>query len=107
MYKKYKLESAMPGDPPLHFEWDIETGDIRGPGAPLVQREVSRALAQGNVAGMPFPTVFAIGDPLHNLSEMAAILGNFWLLDGELKAAYPRAGDVDDAPGSALDLPPL
>ncbi len=50
MFKKYTLESAMPGDPPLEFEWDIETGEIKGAGARLVQREVGRAVAQGSRA---------------------------------------------------------
>lgn len=102
MYRKFTLQPQTPHDVELAFEWDTESGDLRGAGAEIVRNMCARALQIGHVNGHPYPTPFDIADPLHRPAEMAVLLGQFWQLDDELQQAYPKA--EPDAPSGDTDL---
>lgn len=75
---------------PLHLIWDTETGALSGSGAARVQQMIEMHLAVGSVPTHPCPSSIDIADPLHNMTEMAAILGNEWKLPKVLRSRYPK-----------------
>ena len=89
MFRKYLLEPFDRRDRPLEFAWDQETGSLRGKDAERVHEMTQNALATGSIVSHPFPTSYDIRDPLHNISEMAVLLGQFWRLPEDLAAAHP------------------
>jgi hypothetical protein len=98
MFRKYTLQPAIWHRKPLEFEWDAESGQVRGPDSSTVLHLVSIAVKNGGLTGHPYPTEFTITDPLHNISEMAVVFGNDWLLSPDLAKAYPSAPQDDDLP---------
>lgn len=98
MFRKYTLQPAVWHQEPLEFEWDAESGEVRGTGAGKVLSLVVSAVKEGNIIGHPYPTSFEISDPLHNAGEMAVLLGNDWQLPADLNAAYPNAEGEYDVP---------
>lgn len=98
MYRKFILQPQTSHDVELAFEWDSESGDLRGAGAEIVRNMCERALQIGHVNGHPYPTPFSIEDPLRRPAEMAVLLGQFWQLDAELRQEYPKV-DRDPAAG--------
>ena len=94
MFRKYSLKPAVWHRKPLVFEWDADTGEVRGPGAETVLGIVASAVKEGGVVGHPYPTSYDITDPLHNATEMAVLLGQDWMLSGDL--SYPEAEADDD-----------
>lgn len=113
MFHKFTLQPAVWHQKPLEFEWDAESGEIKGTGASTVRVLVASALENGEAVGHPYPTTFSISDPLHDAAEMAVLLGNDWILSGALMAAYPKSEDNDeppvyiDASGKAHQVEPL
>jgi hypothetical protein len=103
MYRKFTLQPQTPHDVELVFEWDPDSGDLRGAGAEIVRNMCQRALQIGHVNGHPYPTPFDIADPLRNSAEMAVILGQHWQLDEWLQQEYPQAEAADDAGDPDLD----
>lgn len=101
MFRSYRLKPQTEHEVELVFEWDPESGELRGPGADVVRNMCERALQIGHVNGHPYPTPFSIEDPLRRPAEMAVLLGQFWQLDAELQQEYPKverdtaAGDQD------------
>lgn len=89
MFRSYTLQPATAHDKPLEFDWNPETGEIRGKSADLVSAMCRQATKEGWVTGHPYPTEHAITDPLRKPEEMAVVLGQYWQLEGELQAAYP------------------
>ena len=97
--KRYTLQPLNGIGAPLEFVWNSDTGEVRGPDADYVRSIAADALERGVVTGYPYPTSYAITDPLRTPSEMAIILGNLWLLPEDLASVYPEAPPADDAPG--------
>lgn len=95
MYREYKLKPAVWHEKPLEFAWDQDSGELRGRDAARVLDLVAVAVKDGGVVTHPYPTTYAIRDPLHSPTEMAAVLGQFWLLTDDLMAALP-GHDEDD-----------
>ena len=89
MLRKYFLEAAVWHETPLEFEWDEETGELRGRDAKRVGELVAKITALGEIVSHPYPTSYDIRDPLHSRQEMAVILGSFWRLPADLAEAYP------------------
>ncbi len=98
MFRKYTLQPAAWHQKPLEFEWDAESGEVRGRDADKVLGLVVSAVKEGCVVGHPQPTNHEISDPLHNTGEMAVLLGNDWILADDLASAYPKANEEDDIP---------
>lgn len=96
MFRKYILKPAVWHRKQLEFEWDPESGEVRGPGADLVTSMAASAVKEGSVTGHPYPTSYDITDPLHNISEMAVLLGQDWMLSEYLASAYPAEEEADD-----------
>ncbi len=95
MYLEYNLKPAVWHEKPLEFSWDPEAGELRGRDAARVRDLAANAAKDGEVVTHPYPTTYAIRDPLHSPAEMAAILGQFWLLPSDLLAAL-HDQDEDD-----------
>lgn len=96
MFRSYHLDPLGPGDGPLVFEWDPDTGDVRGRDAEEVRKLAAAAEEAGVVTGLPYPSAHEIRDPLNSAAELAVVLGTRWRLPGDLARAYPAP------PGSAL-----
>lgn len=95
MYHKHTLKPAVWHVNELEFEFDPDAAAVRGRDAGKILQLVDAAVKEGIVTGHPYPTSYEIKDPLHNLPEMAVLLGAYWRLDDELAAAYPKP-DEDD-----------
>ena len=93
MFHSYTLQPADGVGEPLVFDWDPETGAVRGPGADYVRTLVSGVLKSGVAMGHPYPTAYPISDPLRRPAELAVLLGNRYHLPVELARAYPKAPD--------------
>lgn len=89
MFRCYVLQPITVHDQPLIFEWDPETGELRGEGATIVNKMCDEAVRSDCVLGHPYPTVFEVSDPLHRVTEMAVVIGQYWRLEGDLLKAYP------------------
>lgn len=100
--KRYTLQPLNGIGPPLEFVWNSDTGEVRGPDADYVRSLAADALERGVVTGYPYPTSYAITDPLRKPAEMAILLGDLWLLSEDLAGAYPQP-PVDDAAGGQGD----
>jgi len=96
MYRKHTLKPSVWHAEELEFELDTDLGILRGRDAERVQELVDLVLVSGSVSIHPLPATYDVKDPLHNLTEMAAILGYRWHLDDELQAAYPKIQEGDD-----------
>ncbi|MBZ0104657.1 MAG: hypothetical protein K8H84_03410 [Sulfuricella denitrificans] len=96
MFRKYILKPAVWHRNPLEFEWDPESGEVRGADAGQVIAMAASAVKEGSVTGHPYPTSYDITDPLHNISEMAVLLGQDWMLSEDLASAYPEEEEADD-----------
>ena len=95
MFRSYRLQPTTVHNKPIAFEWDAQSGELRGDDAALVAKLAHEAKAAGELVGHPYPTSFPIADPLHLPSELAVVLGNYWKLPPDLADAYPQA-DGDD-----------
>lgn len=78
---------------PLEFEWNRTSGELRGRDATLVRGLVEDAVAAGEVVSHPYPTRYAVQDPLHRTGEMAVVLGQWWVLSEELAATLTPIAD--------------
>lgn len=103
MFRKFNLHRLSKNAPMLSFEWDSETGVLRGEGAENVRTWCQHAVDSGGVTGHPLPTFHAVTDPLHDIRQMAVVIGQLCHLSGELEQAYPRIKDDLPAPD---DFPP-
>ena len=102
MFRSYYLRPLQTGrSDALQFEWDSESGDLRGSSADRVRQLAHDAQAVGIAVGHPHPTVYEITDPFRIPGQMAVLLGNEWELPPDLTAAYPEPPD-DDAPPGAI-----
>lgn len=101
MYRDYRLAPLNGVGEPLTFEWDPETGALRGRDAARVQAIAEESAARGFALGHPYPTHYPIADPLHRPDEMAVLLGNHWRILEDLQAVYPPAPD-EDLPDGAI-----
>lgn len=99
MFLKYKLQPVAVHDPVLDFEWDADSGEVRGPDAQRIRTLTADAVRDRVVIGSPYPTAHDISDPLRRKSEMAVVLGNYWMLSGDLLDAYPVSAKEKDAEG--------
>lgn len=100
MYLDLELRPIGAGNRTLFFEWNPETGDVRGRDADYVLHLAAQAEHAEVVTGLPYPTPHVIRDPMRSLAEMAVILGNDWHLPPVLAEAYPVV--VDDTPPDAI-----
>ena len=71
-----RAEPFDPRDPVLEFAWDPQTGEISGPAAAWMRERIRMALDCGEIAAHPLPWGIPVTDPLHSLTEMAAIVGS-------------------------------
>ena len=94
--RSYELEPLYGFGPTLVFEWDQETGELRGRDEARVRALVERALRDHVAMGKPYPTPFEMTDPLRKPSELAVLLGNAWRLPLDLRRAYPKPPTEDD-----------
>lgn len=90
-----RAEPFTAGERVREFDWDPETGDLSGPDAPWVRQCITDALDCGRVGAHPAPWSIAVSDPLHSLSEMAAVVGAQHRLPPELAAHYPSPPESD------------
>lgn len=97
MYHHYTLKSSVWHQNTLEFEWDIELGLVRGKDADRVRQLCEEAVKAGVMVGHPYPTGHGIKDPLKRISEMAVVLGQYWILSDDLSAAYPTR-QLDELP---------
>ncbi len=97
MFRKYHLKPLTVHETDLEFEWDPESGAVRGRDAARVLELAAEGKTRGDITGDPYPTVHLIRDPLKSEAEMAVVLGRCWHLPETLQAAYP--------PPPAADLP--
>lgn len=88
MFRSFILQPATAHDAPLEFEWNPNTGELRGPSAELVAGLCRQAMREGWVTGHPYPTEYAITDPFRNPEEMAVVLGQYWVLDKTIGSLY-------------------
>lgn len=98
MFRSYKLIPAVWHKEALEFEWDQERGELRGKSADQIQTLIASAINSGDAIGHPYPTSFPISNPLHNIGEMAVILGTYWKLSPDLLEAYPEIPEDDETP---------
>jgi hypothetical protein len=89
MFRSFSLQPVTIHDQPLQFSWDPNTGELGGEGAEQVIALCRAAVKEGQVVSHPHPTTYDIHDPLHRVSEMAVVLGQYWRLEGELQKAHP------------------
>lgn len=95
-----QLEPVSPVLDSLDFKWDDETGELDGRDAARVRELVEGAIAEGWAPIEPGPSSFPITDPLHNLAELAAVLGARHRLPEWLREHYPAvSSDEEDLPG--------
>ena len=95
MFRSYQLQPITAHNTPISFEWDAQSGRLRGNDADLVAKLAQDAKASGEIIGHPYPTSFQMTDPLHLPSELAVVLGNYWKLPPDLADAYPQT-ETDD-----------
>lgn len=95
MFRNYKLLPSVWHETELDFEWNPETGEVRGRDAGRVTVLARQAADEGSVVGHPYPTSYEIKDPLHRPNEMAVVLGQFWKLPVDLALAYPKPEEDD------------
>lgn len=93
MFRSYNLQPATAHDQPLEFEWNAETGELRGKSADIVAGMCRQAIREGWITGHPYPTDYEITDPLRRPAEMAVVLGQYWSLNEHLRNAHPIAID--------------
>lgn len=98
MYRKLNLKSMVWHKPDIEIEWNPATGVLRGRDAPSVRVLIGMAMKAGEVVTHPMPTSYDIHDPLHELRDMALVLGQYWELPPDLAAELPATGN-DEAPG--------
>ncbi len=98
MFRNYTLQPATAHDQPLEFEWNQETGELRGKSADIVAGMCRQAIREGWITGHPHPTDYEITDPLRRPVEMAVVLGQYWRLGGDLQAAYPNVPEEINDP---------
>jgi hypothetical protein len=98
MFHKYTLQPLTVHDGPLEFEWDADSGELRGRDADQVRAMAAEAARMGTQVGHPMPTTHDTSDPLHNPAHMAVVLGHFWQVSGDLADAYPLI-EYEDLPG--------
>lgn len=89
MIRRFRCQpsSGNPAAVTLEFTWDPETGEIGGPGAPLILERI----AWGAVQLHPMSSApWKLGrDPLRSWRDMAAIVGSEWQLPEEIAPHYP------------------
>jgi hypothetical protein len=90
MYRKLALKSSVWHQADLNFEWDPEARKVQGPDAQRVLELVLDAVKAGEVTSHPYPTTYRISNPLADPKDMAAVLGQFWILPGWLLEALPQ-----------------
>ena len=95
MFRSYTLHPTTGHSQQIAFEWNRETGEIRGESAALVKNLAELARRSGEVVGHPYPTAHTVSDPLRSVSELAVVLGNDWVLPADLAAAYPQPESDD------------
>jgi hypothetical protein len=95
MFRSVRLEPLTTHERPLVFEWDTDSGSVRGRDAARVRALAEDAARARTILGHPYPTPYELADPLRRPAELAVVLGNDWRLDDFLQAAYPAA-DGDD-----------
>ncbi len=99
MKTHYECQPAVWHEKPLIFDWDADTGDIEGPGA----SRIKEMAGWGEVAAHPTPWVWNLSkSPLQNKTDMAAIIGYWWVLPDDLASFYPQIDeDLSDLPPGA------
>jgi len=95
MSRSYTLQPATAHDQPLEFEWNQETGELRGKSTDVVAGMCRQAIREGWITGHPYPTDYEITDPLRHPAEMAVVLGQYWRLEEVLQAAYPQVAEEE------------
>lgn len=93
----YRLDGTLEGT----LNWDPATGELSGELAEAIARKVRSIVAYGGMDSHPYPTFYPIKDPLHNLSEMAVVLGTRWRCPPELVPHWPEL-----PPDLSDELPP-
>lgn len=102
MFRSYALEPLNGAGAQLVFEWDPDTGQLRGRDAAHVREQAELAKKAGYMLGHPHPTPYKIGAPLRRASELAVILGNLYRLPPDLADAYPQPPEGNDLPEGAI-----
>lgn len=83
-------------------EWEPATGELSGPLAASIRQDASWALSARKISTHPHPSGIPATDPLRNLTEFAALIGQSYRLPPELEPHYPVIEDDWDE----ADLPP-
>ena len=94
----YKCEPAVWHEKPLIFDWDIETGEVSGPDADTIKEMAE----WGSIHAHPYGNVWHFSsEPLTNKTDMAAIIGKWWLRPEDFIPFYPKFPE-----DSTANLPP-
>lgn len=95
MYRKLALKSSVWHQPDISFEWDPEARKVQGQDSQRVLELILDAVKAGEVTSHPYPTTYRISNPLGEPAEMAAVLGQYWVLPEWLVAALPQFHEED------------
>ena len=96
MFRSFAL-TPRAGGRVVRFEIDLDTGDVRGEDAEMVEDLLDRAREAGEAIGDPHPTRYAISEPRRSLADLAVALGGLYVLPVDLARAHPRPPDDDES----------
>lgn len=92
MIKHYECKPIVWHQKPFIFDWDIDTGDIKGADAD----EIKRIAEGGGITAHPIPWSWEFSnEPLKNKTDMAAIIGYEHQLPDDLIDFYPKQDESE------------
>lgn len=97
MKKHFECVSINGRKEKLVFDWDEETGEISGSGYKFFEEQLEEAeIFDGYIGCHPHGMDHKLSDePFKNKTDMAALIGYFYVLPEELEPYYPRF-EVDE-----------
>ena len=92
MIKHYECKPIVWHQKPFIFDWDSDTGDIKGDDAD----EIKRIAEGGGITAHPIPWYWEFSnEPLKNKTDMAAIIGYEHQLPDDLIDFYPKQDESE------------
>lgn len=92
MIKHYECKPIVWHQKPFIFDWDSDTGDIKGDDAD----EIKRIAEGGGITAHPIPWSWEFSnEPLKNKTDMAAIIGYEHQLPDDLIDFYPKQDESE------------
>jgi hypothetical protein len=92
MFKHYECKPIVWHQKPLVFDWDIDTGKIKGADA----EKINQMADGGGIIAHPIPWSWEFSkEPLKNKTDMAAIIGYEHQLPDDLIDFYPKQDESE------------